>query len=86
MLASLSGASPSSRTVGSNSPATRAAGVAVAHPSAGVRKNALQALAGDSSPGTAPVTWSVVGPALAWVAGLIACTVPWAIVVYRRRI
>jgi ABC-2 type transport system permease protein len=47
---------------------------------------ALQALAGDSSPGTAPVTWSVVGPALAWIAGLIAFTVPWAIVVYRRRI
>jgi ABC-2 type transport system permease protein len=47
---------------------------------------ALQALAGDSAPGTAPVTWSVIGPALAWVAGLIAFTVPWAIVVYRRRI
>jgi ABC-2 type transport system permease protein len=47
--------------------------------------NALQALAGDSSPGTAPVTWSVIGPALAWIVGLIALTIPWAVVVYRRR-
>jgi ABC-2 type transport system permease protein len=47
--------------------------------------NALQALAGDSSPETAPVTWSVIGPALAWIVGLIALTIPWAVVVYRRR-
>ena len=46
---------------------------------------ALHALAGDSAPGTAPVTWSVVGPALVWVVGVIALTLPWAIVVYRRR-
>ncbi len=46
---------------------------------------ALQALAGDTAPGTAPVTWSVVGPGLAWVLGLIALTLPWAVVVYRRR-
>ena len=46
---------------------------------------AMQALAGDSGPGTAPVTWSVVGPALAWVVGVIALTLPWAIAVYRRR-
>jgi len=46
---------------------------------------ALQALAGDSAPGTAPVTWSVVRPALAWVAGTILLTLPWAITVYRRR-
>jgi ABC-2 type transport system permease protein len=46
---------------------------------------ALQALAGDSAPETAPVTWSVVGPALAWMLVLIALTVPWAVVVYRRR-
>jgi ABC-2 type transport system permease protein len=46
---------------------------------------AMQALAGDTAPGTAPVTWSVVGPALAWVVGVIALTLPWAIVVYRRR-
>ena len=31
---------------------------------------AMQALAGDSAPGTAPVTWSVIGPALAWVVGV----------------
>jgi ABC-2 type transport system permease protein len=46
---------------------------------------AMQALAGDSAPGTAPVTWSVVRPALAWVFGVIALTLPRAIVVYRRR-
>lgn len=46
---------------------------------------ALQALAGDSAPGTAPVTWSAVRPALVWVAGAIVLTVPWAITVYRRR-
>ena len=46
---------------------------------------ALQALAGDSKPETAAPTWSVVGPAIAWMIGLIALTVPWAVVVYRRR-
>ena len=46
---------------------------------------AMQALAGDSEPGTAPVTWSVIGPALAWVVGVIALTLPWAVAVYRRR-
>jgi ABC-2 type transport system permease protein len=46
---------------------------------------ALQALAGDTGPGAVPVTWSVVGPALAWVAGIFALTLPWAVVVYRRR-
>lgn len=46
---------------------------------------AMQALAGDSAPGVAPVTWSVIAPALAWVVGIIAVTSPWAIVVYRRR-
>ena len=30
---------------------------------------ALQALAGDTAPGAVSVTWSVVGPALAWVVG-----------------
>ncbi len=33
--------------------------------------NALRALAGDSTPAAPPVTWSVIGPALAWVAGII---------------
>ncbi len=47
--------------------------------------SAMQALAGDSAPGTAPVTWSVVTPALAWVVGIIVLTLPWAVVVYRRR-
>jgi ABC-2 type transport system permease protein len=46
---------------------------------------AMQALAGDSGEGVPPVTWSVIGPALAWVVGIIAVTLPWAIAVYRRR-
>jgi len=48
--------------------------------------HALQALAGDSDPGAVPVTWSAVGPALAWLAAIIALTLPWAVVVYRRRV
>jgi ABC-2 type transport system permease protein len=46
---------------------------------------ALQALAGDSGGQVAPVTWSVIWPALAWLAGIAAVTLPWAVVVYRRR-
>jgi ABC-2 type transport system permease protein len=46
---------------------------------------ALQALAGDSGQWAVPVSWSVVGPALAWAVGLVAVTLPWAVVVYRRR-
>jgi ABC-2 type transport system permease protein len=33
--------------------------------------NALRALAGDSTAAAPAVTWSVIGPALAWVAGII---------------
>jgi ABC-2 type transport system permease protein len=33
--------------------------------------NAMRALAGDSTPAAPPVTWSVIGPALAWVAGIV---------------
>ena len=47
--------------------------------------DALRSLAGDSGPGVAPVTWSVIWPALAWVIGVIAVTMPWAVAVYRRR-
>ncbi len=46
---------------------------------------ALQALAGDSGDGVPPVTWSVIWPAVAWVVGIAAVTLPWAILVYRRR-
>ncbi len=46
---------------------------------------ALQAFAGDSGDGVPPVSWSVIGPALYWVAGIVAVTLPWAAVVYRRR-
>lgn len=45
---------------------------------------ALRALAGDTTPGAAAVTWSVVGPAVAWVVGLVAVTVPLAVKVYRK--
>jgi len=47
---------------------------------------ALQALAGSASPGASPVTWSVIGTALAWIFSLIALTVPLALLVYRRRV
>lgn len=47
--------------------------------------DAMRSLAGDSEPGIAPVSWSVIWPALAWVTGIVAVTVPWAIAVYRRR-
>lgn len=46
---------------------------------------ALHALAGDSGPEPPPVTWSAIGPALAWLASAIALTLPWAVVIYRRR-
>lgn len=47
--------------------------------------DAMRALAGDSQPDVAPVTWSVIWPALAWVIGIAVVTVPWAVTVYRRR-
>jgi len=46
---------------------------------------ALQALAGDAGDRVPPVTWSVIAPALAWLVGIMAVTLPWAAVVYRRR-
>lgn len=47
--------------------------------------DALRAFSGDSGDGVAPVTWSVVAPALAWIVGIAAVTLPWAYMVYRRR-
>lgn len=47
--------------------------------------NALRALAGDSTPAAPPVTWSVIGPALAWtVAMIVIFTVLHARVAARR--
>lgn len=46
---------------------------------------AMRSLAGDSNPGVTPVTWSVIFPALAWIVGIAAATLPWAVAVYRRR-
>lgn len=46
---------------------------------------AMQALAGDAGERVPPVTWSVIAPALAWVLGIMAVTLPWAAAVYRRR-
>jgi ABC-2 type transport system permease protein len=45
----------------------------------------LRALAGDSTPGAGAVTWSVIGPALAWVVPYVAAGVVLAIWVSRRR-
>jgi ABC-2 type transport system permease protein len=37
---------------------------------------ALRALAGDSTPAAGEVTWSTIGPAIMWVAALIAILIP----------
>ena len=47
---------------------------------------ALRALAGDSTAAAGEVTWSVIGPALAWIVGLIVIVIPLhALVASRRR-
>jgi len=46
---------------------------------------AMRSLAGDSGDGVAPVTWSVIWPAVGWVIAVVAVTAPWAVLVYRRR-
>jgi ABC-2 type transport system permease protein len=47
---------------------------------------ALRALAGDSTPAAGPVTWSVIGPTLAWIFGLLVVLIPLhARVATRRR-
>lgn len=47
--------------------------------------DALRVLAGDSGGTQTAVSWSVLGPALAWLGGIMALTIPWAIAVYRWR-
>ena len=46
---------------------------------------ALRALAGDTAPYGMPVTWSLLAPTLAWLAGLIALLIPTSVVVLSRR-
>ncbi|MEC4765411.1 ABC transporter permease [Mycobacterium sherrisii] len=46
---------------------------------------ALRALAGDAAPYGGPVTWSVLAPTLAWLAGLILFLIPTSAVVLSRR-
>jgi ABC-2 type transport system permease protein len=47
---------------------------------------ALRPLGGDSTPAAGEVTWSVVGPSLAWLAGLTLILIPLhALVASRRR-
>lgn len=46
---------------------------------------ALRSLAGDATQPVASPTWRVVGPAVAWVVGIIAVTVPLYSSVLRRR-
>jgi ABC-2 type transport system permease protein len=46
---------------------------------------ALRALAGDSTPATGEVTWSVVGPVLAWGVGIIVVLLPLHALVSSRR-
>jgi ABC-2 type transport system permease protein len=47
--------------------------------------HALRALAGDSTPAAGEVTWSVIGPALAWVVGLTVIMIPLHALVSSRR-
>lgn len=46
---------------------------------------AMRALAGDSTGAAGEVTWSVIGPALAWVAGFVLIAIPLHALVARRR-
>jgi len=46
---------------------------------------ALRALAGDSTPAAGSVTWSLIGPTLAWVAGFIVILFPLHVRVASRR-
>lgn len=46
---------------------------------------ALRALAGDTTPGAAAVTWSVMWPTLAWLLGLAVVLVPLSAIVLTRR-
>lgn len=46
---------------------------------------ALRALAGDSTSGAGAVTWSVMGPPLAWALGIIVVFVPLSAVLTSRR-
>ena len=46
---------------------------------------ALRALAGDSTPTAGSVSWSVIGPTLLWVAGVIVVLVPLHVLVASRR-
>jgi ABC-2 type transport system permease protein len=47
---------------------------------------ALRALAGDTTSAAGSVTWSVVGPSLAWLVGAMAIMVPLSVIVLRRRL
>ncbi|WP_446222185.1 ABC transporter permease [Nocardia sp. IBHARD005] len=47
--------------------------------------SALRVLAGDTTAGVAAVTWSVMGPPLAWAVGLIVVFVPLATFLTARR-
>jgi ABC-2 type transport system permease protein len=47
--------------------------------------DALRALAGDSAGSPGSVTWSSVGPALVWITGLIAVSLPLHAIVSARR-
>jgi ABC-2 type transport system permease protein len=46
---------------------------------------ALRVLAGDSTPAAGAVSWSVIGPALAWTVGLIVIMIPLHALVSSRR-
>jgi ABC-2 type transport system permease protein len=45
----------------------------------------LRALVGDSTPAAGSVSWSVMGPSLAWISGVVAVTALFSAVALRRR-
>ncbi|MGV0742700.1 ABC transporter permease [Mycolicibacterium sp. XJ870] len=46
---------------------------------------ALRALGGDSTPGAGEVTWSVIGPSVAWLVGVTTVMVPLSLILLLRR-
>ncbi|MCW2687436.1 MAG: drug efflux pump, inner rane subunit, DrrB family, partial [Mycobacterium sp.] len=46
---------------------------------------ALRAFGGDTTPGAGEVTWSVIGPSLAWLMGVMTIMVPLSVLIIRRR-
>jgi ABC-2 type transport system permease protein len=46
---------------------------------------ALRALGGDTTPGAGEVSWSMIGPSVAWLMGTMTIMVPLSVLILRRR-